>query len=61
MPCEFNCSDCGDHIFYVTAETPPYGALCAQCLHTPGWFNDPKLVAIFDPNRPIPPFDRGQA
>jgi hypothetical protein len=51
MPAEFICSECGAHVVAITADATPYGALCAHCLHMPGWFRDPRLVAIFDPGR----------
>lgn len=59
MPFEFDCTDCGRHIVDVIADKPPYGCLCAQCIHLPGWHLDPKLVAMLDPTLPIPKLDRG--
>ncbi len=45
---EFDCAECGFHIIDVSGlvRDPP---LCMHCLYLPGWFNDPKLCAIFDP------------
>jgi hypothetical protein len=51
MPVEFDCSDCGTHIIAIVEDKPPYGALCALCLHLPGWFSNPQLVAIYGPER----------
>jgi hypothetical protein len=51
MPAEFICTECGAHVITIVEDKPPYGAICAHCLHMPGWFNDPQLVAIFDPER----------
>lgn len=47
MPCEFDCSDCGVHVFEACADKPTVPPLCATCLHVPGWMNDQELRRIF--------------
>jgi hypothetical protein len=59
MPHEFDCLECGRHIVrFAPADAglaPRFRAadkapeLCAHCLFLPGWREDPRLVAIFDP------------
>lgn len=45
---EFDCCECGRHIILVSGELrePP---LCAACISLPGWFRDPKIRDIIDP------------
>lgn len=51
---EFDCTDCGRHIIAITEDKPPEGPFCATCLHLPGWFRDPVLRKMFDPDMPAP-------
>lgn len=55
---EFDCVECGRHIIAL-----PYDVwkmkMCAMCLHMPGWFNDPKLRKMLDPEY-TPPWDTDQ-
>jgi len=48
MPEEFYCVECGRHIvrFHNSWDVK----LCVECVYIPGWFQDPKLCAIFDPS-----------
>jgi hypothetical protein len=46
---EFDCVDCGRHIYNFGIEKTPEPPLCATCLHLPNWFDDPKLRKILDP------------
>ena len=45
---EFDCVDCGRHIILIcgTRDT----RICAICIALPGWFRDPKLREILDPD-----------
>lgn len=45
---EFYCVECGVHVVAVVwiVGSP---LLCGQCIHVPGWFNDPTLAELFDP------------
>jgi len=47
-PQEFDCAECGRHIFRFGA--PAELPLCAHCIHLPGWFEDPELQRILDPD-----------
>lgn len=49
---EFDCCECGDHIVAIVAEKVPEPPLCATCLYLPGWKENPKLRAVFDPEAP---------
>lgn len=44
---EFDCCECGCHI--IAFGDPRIPPLCGFCLFLPGWFNEPVLVAVFDP------------
>jgi len=48
MPEEFYCVECGRHIvrFHNSWDVK----LCVECVYIPGWFQDAKLCAIFDPS-----------
>lgn len=56
---EFDCCECGRHIIRFIPEPPGLVKLCAQCITLPGWFNDPELVAILDPEMPLGGFYDG--
>lgn len=46
---EFDCVECGRHII-VFASPWRDTQLCAICISTPGWFRDPRLREIIDPD-----------
>jgi hypothetical protein len=48
---EFDCKDCGRHIISVgsTALQDLHGNICAACWSFPGWFNDPEVARMIDP------------
>jgi hypothetical protein len=46
-PYEFDCAECGRHI--VAFVRPSDAALCAACLHLPGWYRDVGLRRRLDP------------
>jgi hypothetical protein len=48
---EFDCCECGRHVFICSGLPLPEPRLCGLCLFIPSWFNDPVLVAVFDPDR----------
>lgn len=52
MPAEFDCDDCGQHIVALALDVPPNPALCAECVHLPGWFEDPVLRKMLAPYLP---------
>jgi hypothetical protein len=57
---EFDCIECRRHIVRFsepvrTAGHDPAPALCAECLHIPGWYKDSNLRRIFDPEMPETP------
>lgn len=43
---EFTCVKCGQHIVEVV-HMPGRPAICAICIHLPGWQDDPQLKEIF--------------
>jgi len=45
---EFDCIECGRHIVMVCG---PPTSRCAACQAMPGWFRDPELARIIDPDR----------
>lgn len=45
-PNEFDCIECGRHILRWG---PPDDPVCAECLHLPGWFRNPEIAAMLDP------------
>jgi hypothetical protein len=47
---EFDCCECGRHIIQIAGPVSEFG-LCAACTFMPGWLDDPKLVAVLDPDR----------
>lgn len=49
---EFDCCECGVHVFALCLDRAPEPPLCCTCLHLPGWHRDPQLRAIYDPWRP---------
>jgi hypothetical protein len=47
---EFDCVECRRHIVrFGLGEDEETPALCAECLHVPGWYQDPALRQRFDP------------
>ena len=48
MTDEFDCIECGAHVF-AFGRVPREMPLCATCISMPGWFRDPQLRAILDP------------
>lgn len=50
---EFDCVECGTHVVVVGSTKFAAPKLCAHCLFTPGWFNDPKLRRLWDPQNKI--------
>jgi hypothetical protein len=50
---EFDCIECGRHIVRLAAPADQ-PKLCAACITMPGWFRDPKLRAIIDPDLASP-------
>lgn len=51
MSIEFTCCECQRHIVAIVLDKPPEPPLCMECLHIPGWHEDPKLAATLDPGR----------
>ena len=49
MASEFTCAECGQHVVKMIPLTPTEPPLCAICIVSPGWFEDPELCRIFDP------------
>lgn len=45
---EFDCIECGRHIIQFCGPSPM--KLCAACLTIPGWYRDPRLRAVLDPD-----------
>ena len=48
---EFDCPECGRHIIAFC----PRVFLCALCQMVPGWFREPGLAKILDPERGLAP------
>lgn len=46
---EFDCCECGRHIIIVCGGIPE-PPLCAACMMMPGWFSNPEVRAILDPD-----------
>jgi hypothetical protein len=44
---EFDCVECGRHIIVICG---PPTSKCAACQSLPGWFDDPALARIIDPD-----------
>jgi ribosomal protein L37E len=44
---EFDCVECGRHIFLICG---PPTTRCAACETVPGWWNNPEIAAIIDPD-----------
>lgn len=61
---EFDCVECGMHIVFIIGELAPTPRLCAECIALPGWFTDPVLRKILDPDgmaKPVAlPIDGGK-
>lgn len=47
---EFDCCECDRHVFRVPGLSEGELPLCALCLAIPGWFRDPELRALLDPD-----------
>jgi hypothetical protein len=45
---EFDCIECGRHIILFCG--PATHHRCAACVCLPGWFNDPELARVLDPD-----------
>jgi hypothetical protein len=45
---EFDCPECGRHIVQICG---PRMTLCAACQSVPGWFHDPAIARILDPDQ----------
>jgi hypothetical protein len=48
---QFECCECHQHVIAIVLDKPPEPPLCALCIAMPSWFEDPKLVAMFAPER----------
>lgn len=44
---EFDCCECGVHVYAICVDKAPDPPLCCTCLHVPGWMHDPRLREIF--------------
>jgi DNA-directed RNA polymerase subunit RPC12/RpoP len=44
----FDCVECGRHVLRFAPA--PDVKLCANCVSMPGWFEDPEVCALFDPD-----------
>lgn len=44
---EFDCCECGRLIRIIPDLLT--GPICAACLMMPGWFRDPEIRAVLDP------------
>lgn len=49
----FQCIECRRHIVRMVP-MPELGHLCGSCIHMPGWYRDPELREIWDPDTPVP-------
>ena len=49
---EFDCSECRRHIVSICGPRPAVDGSdrCAACMSIPGWFNEPELRRILDPD-----------
>jgi hypothetical protein len=49
---EFDCSECGRHIVSICGPRPALDGSdrCAACLSLPGWFNNPEIARMLDPD-----------
>ena len=50
MAVDYTCCECGRAITLITSDEPPEPPLCAACLMMPGWFRDPRIREILDPD-----------
>lgn len=48
---EFDCTECERRIVQLGGPINEF-RLCAACLALPGWFNDPYLRRVIDPDWP---------
>ncbi len=48
----FDCSECGRHIISICGPRPALDGSdrCAACMSMPGWFLDPELRRVLDPD-----------
>lgn len=46
---EFDCCECRSHIVLIAGDRPE-PPLCAMCQSLPGWFRDPQLRELLDPD-----------
>lgn len=46
---EFDCAECERHIIQFGGLANEF-CLCATCVMLPGWFNDPELRGILEPD-----------
>lgn len=44
---EFDCKECGRHIFLIAG---PLSDTCGACQCVPGWFLDPEIARVLDPD-----------
>lgn len=44
---EFDCADCGRHIVIIAG--PAGTEKCGACQVHPGWYLDPEIAALLDP------------
>jgi hypothetical protein len=47
-PQDFTCVECGRFICRIVPVDT--NNLCAECIWVPGWFRDPELAKIVDPD-----------
>lgn len=45
---EFDCVECGRHIISLQTWEPTF-CLCGMCIMMPGWYDDPRLREVLDP------------
>ena len=45
----FTCCECGREIIDFPGNAPRQPPLCCTCLFLPGWFRDPAVRLVFDP------------
>lgn len=49
---EFDCAECGRHINVLCGPRPALDGSdrCAACMSLPGWFNNPEIARMIDPD-----------
>lgn len=50
MSVQFTCCECRRSIIAIVLDKPPEPPLCCECIALPGWHEDSKLAAVFDPD-----------